>query len=401
MKSNRKLVIGGLIVAAVLIVAIVAWATNRGPEAPEYLTAPAVVADLEEAVLATGSLQPFEVVNVGSQASGEVKTVVVKTGQTVAQGTLIATIDPQWLENQVRNAEQSLRGAVANRNNAAANVNFQEGNMARQQQLKDRGVGVPANFESAQNNLRSARSNLESSESNVRSQELQVENAKANLDRANIRAPIGGVIAEITSPVGTTINTNRDTPIIAKIAKMDRMTVRTQVSEADIIKIRPGQKVYFTILGDPTRRYYATLRTRELTPAGGVLDPNAGTGPKGAIYYNALFDVPNNEGILLPAMTAEVHVVLAEAKKVLTVPATALGPKGPDGLYEVRVLGADGKVEPRRIKIGLNNNFNAEVRSTNLKAGDRVIIGEAGAPAAATTAQSKPLFGGGAPAAQP
>jgi macrolide-specific efflux system membrane fusion protein len=395
MKPNRKLVIGGGIVAAVLIVAIVAWATTRGPETPQYITAPAVIGDVEDAVLATGSLQPFEVVNIGSQTSGEVTSVVVKPGDRVEAGQLVATIDPTWLQNRLQNAEQNLRGAIANRQNAAQRVSFQESKLAREQQLRDRGVGVPANFESAENDLRSARTQLENAEANVRSAELNVDEAKTNLDRANIRAPIAGVIAEITSPVGTTINTNREAPVIAKIAKMAKMTVRTQVSEADIIKIAPGQKVYFTILGDPNRRYYATLRSRELTPAGGVLDPNAGSGPKGAIYYNALFDVPNDEGILLPAMTAEVHVVLGEAKNVLTIPSTALGPKGPDGLYPVRVLNKDGSVSERRLKIGLNNNFTAEVRSTNLKAGEQVIIGEAG-KAAPAPAGGKPLFAGAA-----
>jgi macrolide-specific efflux system membrane fusion protein len=394
--KNRKLIIGGGIVAAVLIVSIVAWATTRGPETPQYITAPAVMGDVENAVLATGSLQPFEVVNIGSQASGEVTSVVVKPGDRVEAGQLVATLDPSWLQNRLQNAEQNLRGATANRNSAAFRVNDAESKLAREQQLKDRGVGVPERFETAETNLRQARSSLENSEANVRSAELNVDEAKTNLDRSNIRAPIAGVIAEITSPVGTTVNTNREAPIIAKIAKMAKMTVRTQVSEADIIKISPGQKVYFTILGDPNHRYYATLRSRELTPAGGVLDPNAGSGPKGAIYYNALFDVPNDEGILLPAMTAEVHIVLGEAKNVLTFPSTALGPKGPDGLYPVRVLNKDGSVSEHRLKIGLNNNSVAEVRSTNLKPGDQVIIGAAGKPAAPPAGGSKPLFAGAA-----
>ena len=215
MKPNRKLIIGGGIVAAVLIVAIVAWATTRTPDAPQYITAPVVMGDIEDAVLATGSLQPFEVVNIGSQASGEVTSVVVKPGDRVEAGQLVATIDPTWLQNRLQNAEQNLRGAMANRQNAISRVSLEERNMGRQQQLTDRGVGVPANFEKAEADLRTARTSVENAEANVRSAELNVEEAKANLDRANIRAPIAGVIAEITSPVGTTINTNREAPFIA------------------------------------------------------------------------------------------------------------------------------------------------------------------------------------------
>lgn len=400
MKSRKNLFIGLGIAAAVLIVAIVGWLATRGPEAPQYITAPAVIGDVEHAVLATGTLQPFEVVNVGSQTSGQVTSMRITLGQTVKVGQLMATIDPTQLENQVRQAQSQLNSTRANLGQFAGRVSNEQGNMRRQQQLRDRGVGVPANYERAENDLKGALSNLANFEANVRTAELGVENAKNNLDRANIRAPISGVVAEISTPVGSTINNYQSAPTIARIAKMEKMTVRAQVSEADIIKIRPGQKVYFTILGDPNRRYYATLRATELTPANGVLDPGAKGAPKGAIYYNALFEVPNPEGILLPAMTAEVHVVLAEAKKVLTIPSAALGARGPDGLYTVRVLNADGGLEERRVAIGLNNNFTAEVKGTTLKPGDQVVVGEAG-KATPAAAQSKPLFGAAAsPAAQ-
>jgi membrane fusion protein, macrolide-specific efflux system len=177
------------------------------------------------------------------------------------------------------------------------------------------------------------------------------------------------------------------------------MTVRAQISEADIMKVKPGQKVYFTVLGDPNRKYYATLRARELTPANGVLDPGQGGIPKGAIYYNALFEVENKDGSLLPAMTAEVHVVLREATKVPVIPATALGPKTADGRYAVRVVTFGGNVEERKVEIGLNNNFLAEVKG-GLKVGDKVVVGEAGPPQASSTAARGPLFGS-APVAAP
>jgi macrolide-specific efflux system membrane fusion protein len=187
------------------------------------------------------------------------------------------------------------------------------------------------------------------------------------------------------------VNVNQGTPTIVKLAKMDVMSVRAQVSEADITKVKPGQKVYFTLLGEPDKRYYATLRMREVTPAGGVLDPNGNGAPKGAIYYNALFEVPNKTGELLPAMTAEVHVVLGEAQKVLTVPVTALGSREADGRYKVRVIGPDGQAQDRLIAIGLTNASVAEVKA-GLRVGERVVIGEASAKGAKAARQ--PLFSG-------
>jgi membrane fusion protein, macrolide-specific efflux system len=187
------------------------------------------------------------------------------------------------------------------------------------------------------------------------------------------------------------VNANQTAPTLVKLAKMDIMSVRAQVSEADITKVQPGQKVYFTLLGDPEKRYYATLRMREVTPAGGVLDPGGSGPPKGAIYYNALFEVQNKTGELLPAMTAEVHVVLGEAKHVPTVPIAALGPKQADGRYVVRVIGPDGTPQDRRILIGLANSSVAEVKE-GLRVGERVVIGEASAKPQKGPRQ--PLFAG-------
>ena len=220
MKSNRKLIIGGGIAAAVLIVSIVAWATTRGPDTPQYITAPAAMGDIEDAVLATGSLQPFEVVNIGSQTSGEVTSVVVKPGDRVEAGQLVATIDPSWLQNRLQNAEQNLRGAQANRNSAAFRVGDAESKMAREQQLKDRGVGVPERFETAETNLRQARASLENSEANVRSAEL-------NVDEASLSAVIG-LLPALKSPT------------VSKLYGEDGFAVETVVAKSEINTLIPA-----------------------------------------------------------------------------------------------------------------------------------------------------------------
>lgn len=400
-KTNKNVVIAVICVIAVAVVGIAAWALNRDPPAPQYITAVAKVADVEDAVLATGSLQPAEVVNVASTVQGTVMTVEVITGQLVEKGQLLATIESNQLRSNVRQAENGIRQAEQSIESAKYNLQNQEQNMARQEQLKERNVWVPQTYEGVVNQLRNARISLQTAESNLDNRVLELESALNALDKSNIRAPMTGVVAEITAPVGSGVNPNNQNTggTVVKMAKMDRMAVRAQVSEADIIRIRAGQKVYFTILGDPKKRYYAELLKTELTPANGVLDPTGRNPISGAVYYNALFEVPNDDGRLLPAMTAEVHVVLNEAKGVLTIPSTALGPKGADGRNEVRVLKGD-QVEVRKVLIGINNNFEAEVKSGNLKAGEQVITGEAGATTTAAASGSKPLFGG-SPVQQP
>lgn len=392
MKSNRRMVLGAIGgVALVAIVATGGLVAMRKPEEPAYVTAEVKVGDVEDAVLATGALQPYTVVNVGSQASGQVNSVLVNLGDEVKANQLLAEIDPTNQLNQIRNQEAQLNQQKSFLTNMQANVGLQEANMARQESLKERGIGASERFDQAVAQLRQARAQLAQAEAQVRAREVEMENAHNNLEKTKIRAPIDGIVAEIVARQGSTVNTNQQTPTIVRLAKMDMMTVRTQVSEADIMKVKPGQKVYFTVLGDPTRKYYATLRARELTPANGVLDPGQGGIPKGAIYYNALFEVPNTDGSLLPAMTAEVHVVMREALNVLTIPSTALGPRGADGRHTVKVVTRNGGVEERKVVIGLNNNFTAEVKS-GLKAGDKVVVGQASATAPAP-ASSGPLFG--------
>lgn len=391
MKAKRGLVFGAIGVIVLISVGGVGMAAFQKPTPPQFLTETVAMGDVEKAVLATGSLQPFEVINVGSETDGQVLSVAVRLGDHVAPGQVLAQIDPAQLQNQLRNAQNRLQERRAQVGMVTANLAMNQSNVSRQTKLRAAGVGSDAQFEQAQAQLKNNQANVQQFENQVSTAQTEVDLAQINLAKATIRAPIDGIIAEIVTRQGQTVNTRQGTPTIVKIAKMDTMSVRAQISEADITKVRPGQKVYFTLLGNPDKRYYATLRMREVTPAGGVLDPSGAGPPKGAIYYNALFEVPNKDGELLPAMTAEVHVVLGEAKQVLTVPLTALGDRDGQGQYKVRVIGPDGNAQDRKVAIGLANSSVAQVVE-GLRVGERVVIGETSA-AKAKSAKS-PLFSG-------
>ena len=201
-----------------------------------------------------------------------------------------------------------------------------------------------------------------------------MEKAKVDLGRTNIVAPIDGVVASILVREGQTVNAVQNAPTVLRLANMATMTVKAQISEADVVNVTPGASVYFTILGDPQKKYYGTLRTIEPAPenAGDLLTAPANS----AIYYNALFDVPNPDGKLRSSMTAQVNVVLGQAKGVLTAPSSALGKKAADGRYPVKVLLGEGKTAERKVKVGLIDSARAEVLS-GLKAGDKVVVGDA------------------------
>jgi len=151
-----------------------------------------------------------------------------------------------------------------------------------------------------------------------------------------------------------------------------------------VVRVKPGLPVYFTILGEPQRRYEAKLRAIEPVPESEQTDTKTTTSSSttNAIYYNGLFDVDNPEGKLRVAMTTQVFVVLNRADKTLVIPATALGQRDRKlGTYEVRVLegdGQDAQVSTRQVKVGLNNRVQAQVLE-GLKAGEKVVVGEGGA----------------------
>ena len=353
------------------------------PKPPQFVTAPVTRADLEDAVLASGTLQAFKQVSVGAQVSGQIKTLAVKLGDRVAKGALIAEIDSLTQQNALRNAEAALNNVQAQRAAQQATLVQAELNFRRQQQLLAGEAGSRLDLEAAQATYDTARATVAALQAQIVQAGVTADTARVNLGYTRIVAPIDGMVVAIVAQQGQTVNANQTTPTIVKLAQLDTMTVKSQISEADVVKVQPGQKVYFTILGEPDNRYFATLRTVEPAPDSILTDTttsssSSSTTSTTAVYYNGLFDVANPEGKLRISMTAQVSIVRGEAKNALTIQASALGPRGRDGGYSVRVVGADGNAERRSIQVGINNNVSVEVTG-GLAEGDRVVLGDASA----------------------
>lgn len=158
------------------------------------------------------------------------------------------------------------------------------------------------------------------------------------------------------------------------------MTIEAKVSEADVMRIKPGQEVYFTVLGAPDRRFYSKLRAVEPAPeslarpssSGSNLSSSANSANT-AVYYNGLFDVSNPHSDLRTSMTAQVTIVQAKVNDVLAIPVTALGKRQSDGRYSVRILGDKGEPQERLIQTGLSDKVHVQV-VTGLTVNDKVII---------------------------
>lgn len=366
---------------AITAMAAVAHAAFFGPpEPPAFLTDQARVADMEDTVLATGELDAFELVSVGAQASGQVKSLLVAVGDKVSKGQLIAEIDSLTQQNTLKTAKAALRNVQAQLRAKRATLRQQEATLVRQKKLLAGDAGSREDYEAALADRDVTKAEIAALEAQIEESEVDVSTAEVNLGYTRITAPMDGVVVAVITKQGQTVNAAQSAPTIIKLAQLDTMTINAEISEADVVRVEPGQKVYFTILGEPDSRYEATLRTIKPAPESieddSTSSSSSSSSSSSAIYYIGQFDVPNPDHKLRIDMTAQCTIVLSEAKGAVCIPSTALGDKDPQGNYSVEVLGKDGKPERRLVKVGISANTKVQIIE-GIQAGERVIIGQA------------------------
>ncbi|AZF05941.1 macrolide transporter subunit MacA [Pseudomonas sp. R5-89-07] len=376
MQKSKLRKIGMFAVLAVAV-GLIIYTVKAPADAPLYLTATVERGDIENAVLATGLLEGVKQVDVGAQVSGQLKSLKVKVGDKVKKGQWLAEIDPLILQNTLRKAQVDEENLQAQRRATAAQVKQAKSVYERYKGLQDDESVSRQDFEDAESTFQVQQANLLALDAQIKSAHIQIDTAKINLDYTRINAPIDGDVVGIVTQEGQTVIASQLAPVLLKLADLDTMTVKAQVSEADVIHISPGQQVYFTILGEADKRYYAKLRGTEPAPQNFLETQTAGTPKQNtAVFYNALFDVPNPDHRLRIAMTAQVRIVLDTAEAALMVPVAALGPRNADGRYAVRVLDAKGKALVREVTTGINNNVKVQILD-GLVEGDKVVIGDA------------------------
>lgn len=360
------------------------WMLGRA----EPVKAPTTVAvsqgDIEVTVLASGTLEASALVSVGAQVSGIVKSMNVTLGQEVAAGDTVALIDSLDQENAVKSAKASLANMQAQRLAQQAELDQAQKTLDRASAMSTQQLISDSELETAEAALASASAKLAALDAQIQQATITVETAELDLSRTTITAPISGTVVAILVQQGQTVNAQQSAPTLIKIANLDTMLIKAEISEADVTRVAAGQKVYFTILGDPDTRIEATLRSVE--PAPSSIEEDSSTDSTSAIYYNGIFEVPNPDHTLRISMTANVTIVLDEATNALLVPVAALGHAGPEGRQMVEVYDAQsGRITPTPVEVGLDDGVSAEIEN-GLNLGDLVVTSGATAlalPAAA------------------
>lgn len=362
-----------LLAAIALGTAALVWFMWLSPQnrVPEYTSAEVGRGTIEDNITALGTLGPLDYVDVGTQVSGQLLRLHVALGDSVEKDQLLAEIDPTVYLARVEASTAQLANLQAQLADREAQHTLARLQSERQNNLRKLDATSQEALESAQATLRSASAQIAAVKAQIRQTESSLKGDQADLDYTRIYAPMSGTVVQQLANQGQTLNANQTAPVVVQIADLSTMTVRTQVSEADISRLQPGMSAYFSTLGQPNRRWEGTLR--QILPTPEVIN--------NVVLFNALFDVPNEDGQLLPQMSAQVFFVNESAENVLTVPVAALSKPlrneadatpARGSRHEVQVLDAQGRPQLRTITVGTRNRVVAEVIE-GLNEGDRVV----------------------------
>ena len=438
-----------------MVIGLVTWAAFGGASGLQYRTVPAGHGDINVTISATGNPNAVVTVQVGSQVSGNILSLYADFNTKVTKGQLIAQIDPAPFQTRVNQAQANVdaaRAAVANSQavvqQALANIQASrsaqaaaEANTVKAQAIVDdakvkvdrrvvmvaQGADAREDLETAETTYKSAiadhdalvaqqhaaednlkvaeaqlnvaNSQLSANEAQVKQSSAALQSAQIDLDHTKIQAPVDGVVVSRNVDVGQTVAASLQAPTLFLIAQdLTKMQVDTNVSEADVGRVRVNQPATFTVDAYPGQTFSGTVTSIRKAPIN----------VQNVITYDAVIGVSNQDLKLFPGMTANVKILVNQRKNVLRVPNAALRyhpatetaparPSGRNAVPEKAVWILDAKHNPQRVVIttGETDGTNTEVTGGGLKDGDLVIIAALAKPASSSPGSSPGFSGGG------
>jgi macrolide-specific efflux system membrane fusion protein len=303
-------------------------------------------------------------------------------GGTVRKGELLLEIDPALQQATVSADRAKLSGLRAQLAEQEAEHDHARQQAERQRRMVAEGATRQEEVDAAEANLRITAARVNNLKAQIEGAQSVLEGNEALLGYTRIYAPIDGTVVTLDAREGQTLNATYQTPNLLRIADLSRMTVWTEVSEADVGRVHVGIPVYFITLGlqdeaGRSRRWQEKLA--QVLPApptepGSASSSAATSATTGkVVLYTALFDVENADGALMPQMSAQVFFVIARAENVIVAPFAALAPTDDPNTFTARVL-VGGRIEERSVKIGARDRLNGEVLA-GLKEGEALVTG--------------------------
>ena len=348
-------------------------------DAPSYMTVTAKNRDISKKVFATGTIAGVTQVDVGAQVSGQILKLYVNTGDDVKKGQLLCEIDPKIQETALKTAKAQVEIIDAQISSKQAELKKLRLEYDRQKRLVKLDATSKQDMEVSEASYQMALASLKELNAQRAKAQLSVDDAITNLGYTKILAPMDGTVYATVVTEGQTVNANQTTPTILRLATLDKMKVKTEISEADVVNVVPGMDCSFTVLGLPFRVFKGKLDRIDPAPSSyesasqSSSNSSSQSGSSTAVYYNSDIIAENKDRILRIDMTADVTIEIANAKNVLSLPLSAMR-KIHDKTGTVFVL-LDGSVKEKEVQIGLKDDQFIQIVS-GLSADDEVVIGD-------------------------
>lgn len=353
--------------------------SSNSKQETTYLTESVTRGNVEKTVIASGSVESVNEVDVGAQASGKITKLYVKLGQEIKKGEMIADIDSTTQINTLNTKKAALVSYQAQLKAKKTAYDVALSSYNRLSKLYTQRATSLDSVNTAKSTLDNAKAEMEAIEANIKQAEIEVNTAETNVGYTKITAPMDGTVISVPVSEGQTVNANQTTPTIVTIADLSKMKIKPEISEGDITKVKAGQEVSFTILSDSQTVYHSVIDS--VDPANTTTSDSSSTSSlsssssstTSAIYYYANVLIDNPDRTLRIGMTTENNIKIANAKDVLLVSNMAIQKR--DGKSFVNVLNDKNQPEPREVEIGVQNDFKTEIKS-GLNEGEKVIVSQ-------------------------
>jgi HlyD family secretion protein len=372
-----------LLIAALLvcILGAAAWylsQTRDGPAPPDYEAGEVREGEITAVVSATGTVNPVDTVQVGSQVSGTIQDLYADYNDTVKKGEVIAQIDPAIFKARLLEASAKLKSAEASRDKAWISVLDTKRDLDRQTELQKKKLVAESVLDAARFAYESATAEHKLQVAAVTEAKAALELERVNLAYTTIYAPIDGVIISRDVDVGQTVAASLQAPTLFTIANdLSRMQVEADVDEAFIGAIEDGQRVSFTVFAYPDRVFHGRVAQVRLEPKVEA----------GVVKYTCIIRVENSDLALKPGMTATVSIEVAHHEDILKVPNSALRyiPEwSPARLQDLRdrlepgqaiIWAIEGEsLTPLMVRTGIVDETMTEVSGTQLRDGMKIAL---------------------------
>ena len=344
---------------------------NKSSNEITFTYQPLTMGNITESITASGIINPLSTVSIGTQASGRIAEIYVDYNSEVQKDQLLALIDQDNAKANVAQREASLEIAKAQVAVEENNVKYYKKTLDRISKLNASKYSTEKELEAAERDYDNAVAQLGLNKAQVKQAEASLNSALTELAYTEIKSPVNGIVISKAVEVGQTVAASFSTPELFSVAEdLTKMQIEASVVEADIAKVKEGQKVRFVVDSYADDYFYGVVTQVR----------NQAVTTSNVVTYTVVIGIDNSELKLKPGMTANVEIITAEKENVLLAPNQALRFYIDDSdtakRYQDRGIWImnDGKPERISIQIGVTDENNTEIISEKLKAGDEVIV---------------------------